>query len=372
MKIAFVKFKHVPHGGGEGYLARLMAACSERGHEPHLITTAWPEDAASAFQVHALGAITVTRGARFSSFSKRVADFVTANPFDVVMSLDRTEKQDVWRAGEGVHQVWLDRRRTFESPLRSALNWISPAQRTLLRLELACVTNTRVIIANSKMVAEDIRAYYPAWNGRLEIIHNGIDLVRFSTANRTANRARVRAGWRLSPDVPVTLFVGSGFHRKGLRELMEAVSGVPDMQLVVIGRDRAEPWKCIARRMDMEERTHFVEPTDDIVACYHAADIVALPTWFDSFGFVGLEAMACGTPLVATRFAGVHELIVPGVNGSVAGRPDAIDELRVALLDAAKIGRSVAPEAISASVADFSLEQNVDRTLQVLTEVAQR
>ena len=101
----------------------------------------------------------------------------------------------------------------------------------------------------------------------------------------------------------------------------------------------------------------------DIQRLYHAVDATMLPSWYDSFGFVTLESLACGTPAVVSRFAGSHELIRPELNGMVVSRPDAIEEMRSAI-DA--VLRLETGAAIAASVAGYTLANNVQKTLAVI------
>ncbi len=372
MRVAFVKQKYVPYGGGEGYLERLLAASVARGHETHLLTTDWPA-ASSSFAVHRVPFRRATRSARMRSFSAAAARAATEGGFDVVFSLDRTERQDIWRAGEGVHRVWIERRSQFEPALKAWLNPVLPGQRALLDIEEQCVRNTPVIIANSRVVEADLRRVYPALQARIEVIHNGIDLRRHSPEGRGTHRAEQRAALGMEPGRPVFLFVGSGFRRKGLLESFRALAGIPEAMLLVVGRDAAGPWRRAARRLGVEARVRFVPPMPDLVPFYHAADVLVFPSWFESFGFVGLEAMACGTPCVTTPFAGVSDFVQPGVNGELIPTPAATAELAAALRrQLERSGRKDRATEVAASVANASLENNLSRTLDLIEQVGRQ
>jgi len=368
MKIAFVKQKYVPFGGGEMYLEALARACRSRGDDVHLITTAWPGGRTSEFSVHIAPVRSWSHAAVARTFSLSAADIVRAEKFDLIFSLDRTEQQDIWRAGEGAHPVWLARRREFEPGWKVTLAQLSSRQRMLIKLEERCVSKTPVIIANSQMVKNDLAFCYDLSGKRVEVIHNGVDLARFSPESRDEARAQVRARLKLPLACPLLLFAGSGFRRKGLLELFQALKIVNDAVLLVVGRDRTEPWIRLAAAHGIRERVRFLEPTLSLPELYRAADVTVFPTWFDSFGFVGLESLACGTPLVTTLYAGVAELVREGVNGVVISRPDASDELAAAirsLISAGDRGRVIAD-----SVKEYSLENNLRRTLAVIDETA--
>lgn len=367
MRIAFIKQKFVPFGGGEGYLERLMRGFRDAGHDVHLITGEWGEGDLTGITLHRVPVARRSRAARVRSFSRAAARCADEHRFDVTFGLDRTERQDVWRAGEGVHRVWLARRRLYEPRWKTWLSERSAGQRALVDLEAAAVRNARLIIANSHLVARDLRATHPDVHAAIEVIHNGIDLDRFTVRGRAENRARIRREWCVDADRPLLLFVGSGFRRKGLAELLEAMRGVPECALGVLGRDRTAPWRALARRFGVAERVFFPGPRRDIASAYHAGDAVVLPTWFDAFPNVGIEAMACGTPFITSQYAGVAEVVQPGVNGSVISSPAATDELAEAIR-CALAGRDdpERAERISVSVREFSIEDHLRRTLTLI------
>lgn len=370
MKIAFVKQKYVPFGGGELYLEALAGACRARGDEVHLITASWPGSRTSEFTVHSAEVCAMSHAAVARTFSRSAAEIARKERFELVVSLDRTEQQDIWRAGEGAHPVWLDRRREFEPAWRVALARLSSRQRTLLRLEAECVKNTSVIIANSQMVRNDLAECYNLSGKRIEVIYNGVDFSKYSPEGRHEARAAVRGRLKLPPECSLLLFAGSGFRRKGLLDLLRALKGMDDVVLLVAGRDKPGPWFRQTAALGVQDRVIFPGPSKSLPELYRAADVTVLPTWFDSFGFVGLESMACGTPLVTTPYAGVSELVRTGVNGAVVSRPDAADELAAAVRS--QLSQGDRSRTISESVREYSLENNIRRTLAVIDETAAR
>jgi UDP-glucose:(heptosyl)LPS alpha-1,3-glucosyltransferase len=303
-------------------------------------------------------------------FSHRARTLVRREDFDVTLSLDRTEYQDIWRAGEGVHRTWLERRKLFEPGTRVWFTSRAPRQRVLLRLEQRCVEQTPHIIANSKMVCEDLVSTYGIQPDRITVIPNGVDLDIFSPKHRQENRDACRAELGIAADRPVLLFVGSGFHRKGLREALQALSALPDALLLIIGRDKPPPWRKHAARLGVEKQTRFLGPRPALVPLYHAADATIFPSWFDSFGFVGLESLACGTPLVTTSYAGVAETIRQGENGRVIKRPDDTGAMAAALKELLeRDGTQEHAEHIAASVSGYSLERNVEQSLSLIESI---
>ncbi len=365
MKIAFIKQKYVPCGGGEAYLAGIISACSSLGHDVHLISTEWESDNKdSSFIFHLVRMNKRSRRSRVQSFAKSVECCVEQHDFECVFSLERTISQQVWRGGDCVYGMWLRRRALYEPWYKNLLNRLSPGQKSVVDMEEHCVRSTPHLIANSNLIKTDLLEMYPDLKSEIHVIHNGFDPGRFSLEERDENRLRVREEQDLHGSV--ICFVASGWRRKGLLELLKAMQRVPDAVLLVAGRDRPDAWKKMANSFGVGNRVHFVGIIKDVGALYHAADVTVLPSWYDSFGFIGLESMACGTPYVATRWAGSHEIIEEGVNGYVVSRPDSIDELATALRKALILP---AGSPVANTVAHLTVEENMRKTIAVIERV---
>lgn len=373
MRVAFVKQKYMPYGGGERYLQRLLMSCLDLKCQVHLITTAWPEQNVPGVAVHVLPFHKRSRSARIRSFSDAAEAYAGEQRFDVVFSLDRTASQDLWRAGEGVHRVWLDRRRLFEPAWKVWWAERSEGHRVMLEIERKAVEQTPFIITNSHMVRKDIQQVYGERHGEIHVVYNGVDPLEFSTVGRFEHRERIRREWDVPAEAPLLVFVGSGFHRKGLAECLNALSATPGMYLAVLGRDRSAPWEQKAVSVGLGDRVRFMGPQTDLAPFYHAADIAVLPTWFDPFPNVGLEALRCGARVLTTRFAGMAELVDESVNGRVIERPDDLEAFRQALTDLAEEPADPASvERVSASVADYTMERNSRETMQLLRKAIEQ
>jgi UDP-glucose:(heptosyl)LPS alpha-1,3-glucosyltransferase len=367
LRIAFIKQKYVEAGGGEQYLSRLMRACARQGDEIHLITTEWLPLRDLPITTHIIPRGRISLAARAARFSANAAAVIGAGNFDVSFSLERTAHQDVWRAGEGVHRIWLERRRLMEPGLSSRLHHYSPRHSSLLRLERECVRNTPRIIANSRMVAADLRRVYGDTAGEIEVIHNGVDPAQFNTADCDENRHRIRVELGIESGCRLLLMVGSGLERKGLRETMLALRGIPDCLLAVIGREQSEPWRRRAAKLGLAERVLFLKPRNDLKPYFHAADLALLPSWFDPFPNAGLEALFCGTPLISSAFAGVSEVLREGDSGEIVALPSDIAALAGGIERQLEMGLDLERrQRISASVGHLTIERNRDETLRVL------
>src|SRR5204863_8638291 len=121
------------------------------------------------------------------------------------------------------------------------------------------------------------------------------------------------------------LSVRSGFARKGLATAIEGSAAFSDRgsRLVVLGKGDARDYQTLASRLGVGERVVWLGARDDPERWYAAADIVVLPSRYEPFGNVHLEALAAGLPVVASARAGGAEVIIDGITGSVVSPTDA-------------------------------------------------
>jgi UDP-glucose:(heptosyl)LPS alpha-1,3-glucosyltransferase len=298
-------------------------------------------------------------------------------PFDCVFSLERTWRQDVYRAGDGVHRVWLERRRQFAPWWRRPFIGWGGFHRTMLALERKTFdpANTRRIIVNSNMVREEILRHFPFPAERLHLVRNGVETARF----QAGRRAEARRRFGVAEDEHLLLFVGSGWERKGLKFLLDALSkarelgtltepylgrlyrgaDLPKMRLLVVGRG-TPPAPC-------PEGVIFQGPMPDVEQTYAAADLFVFLPIYEPSANVCFEALAAGLPVVTTRQNGAHEIIEEGVNGSVVGNPADPWAVATAILTWCLRGRS----RFSVKLRTLGLERNVRETIAVL-ELAAR
>jgi len=152
-----------------------------------------------------------------------------------------------------------------------------------------------------------------------QVLYNGVDLTRFHPENRSRFRADARAEAALPAGAFTALFVGSGFARKGLATAIEAIAALSDREsrLVVIGKGERRLYQPIATRSGVAERLVWLGARSDLERWYAAADVVVLPSRYEPFGNVHLEALASGLPVIASARAGGAEVIADGINGTV-------------------------------------------------------
>ena len=355
---------YAPSGGAEAYLKRLAQGIVELGHEAQLIATDdWPPGDWS------FGSITRVKADSAIGFANELDKLEIR--CDVLMSLERVWRCDVYRAGDGVHQAWLNRRRKFEMPLQRFVRGINRKHRDILQLEesLFAKGSTGRIIANSEMVKKEIVDLYSYPSDKIDIVRNGVplDQFRFDPALREQSRNDLK----LKPDEIALLFAGSGWERKGLRFAIEAIelSRDQNLRLLVAGRGVERDYK--PKRFFTEEPVRFLGEIADLRPIYSAADIFILPSIYDPFSNACLEALACGLPVISTRDNGFSEIIENGVHGSVVDLPNNVSALRDAIrFWSDESRRSNARSTITERASQFDMATNVAATLKILFQSA--
>jgi UDP-glucose:(heptosyl)LPS alpha-1,3-glucosyltransferase len=180
----------------------------------------------------------------------------------------------------------------------------------------------RRYVAVSRRVVDELMLHHDVPWDRITIIPNGTDLTRFTPEGPVAD---LRGRFGIPAASRVLMFVGHEFDRKGLAPLIDALtqSGCETAHLVVVGAGDAETYGRLATAQGVGRRVHFTGPRHDLPALYRAADAFVLPTGYETFSLVCMEAMACGVPVFATRVGGIEDYLVDGVNGYMIERDGA-------------------------------------------------
>lgn len=193
------------------------------------------------------------------------------------------------------------------------------------------------------LIAEEdvaLREAYRRVRPRTVVIGNGVDVDRYTPATAT-QRTHARADVGLGPDDVAVAFVGHEYDRKGLPLVLDALVGAPDtLHLVVVGgtEDMVDRLVRTARELGLGDRLHAVGQVADPVPYFHACDVFVLPSAYESYGLVVLEALACGLPVLASATGCVPDVIVDGVNGYVVERDPADIRRRLTDLASADLG----------------------------------
>ena len=384
MNVGLVRRGYSASGGAERYLLRFAKGLVDAGHQWTLFSDAeWPAETLSD---HGGSQIRLRRSSADSprAFADAFAKAKPREHCDCLFSLERVHPADcdVYRAGDGVHAAWLDRRAAIEG--KSLATWWRNRRRKhreILELEKNLYSpdsgsgsgsdQPPVIVTNSHLVEGEIIEGFATPESRIHCITNGYDAPGSSDEERAELRQKKRAELGFDDNDIVALFTGSGWERKGLADAIAAIDtvkgGNPKITLLVAGSGK----KPSTNRHP--ERVHFLGPVPaaEMPAMWEAADLFVLPTLYDPFSNASLEAAAHGLPVITTPANGFSEILPDDHSlGSVVpvGNPNALAAALATWATSLTTAtdRSRDRNTIRQWAAQWSVEKNVSETLTVL------
>jgi D-inositol-3-phosphate glycosyltransferase len=259
----------------------------------------------------------------------------------------------------------------------------APEPHTRVIGEQQVVAEADRLVANTPAETAQLVELYGVDPARTATIAPGVDLERFTPGPRNAARAELD----LPPDAVVLAFIGRIQPLKApdvlLRAAAEMLNRDPalrDRLRVLIvggpsgsGLDEPTVLHQLALAMGIEGQVVFAAPLggDGLVGVYRAADVVAVPSYSESFGLVALEAQACGTPVVAARVGGLPVAVADGLSGQLVSSHHPVDWADALSAVALHPGRreELAAGAI-AHAQRFSWDSTTEALLRVYADAA--
>jgi UDP-glucose:(heptosyl)LPS alpha-1,3-glucosyltransferase len=331
MRIGLISRRFDPAGGGTErdliITARILAAAGHRV----TIFAAEVREPSREFDVRRLATPPLGRSAALWWFGRRASDVARREGAEVVLSFARILDADVIRSGGGLHASYVDSARRWRSAVGAAAMRLSPYHRVQIAIERRGFNSIRLkrAIAVSNFVRDDLAAKLALNHAQLATIYNGVELSRFKPASDPAVRDAIRREFGIPEQACAVAFVGNGFARKGLRFLIEAWPALDgNAWLVVAGVDRAaRAYQKLAARCGVAKRIRFAGAQPDVARILSAMNALALPSLFEPFGNVVLEAMASGLPVLASTSCGAAEVIPAAMREFIVRNPEDVGEL---------------------------------------------
>ncbi|MDO5045682.1 glycosyltransferase family 4 protein [Campylobacter sp.] len=281
-KIVFLRANPKAVGGAEIYLSRLIneleksnIKCQIKSLKAPKFLSSWIKALIYNFQV---------------CFSKKD---------EFYFSLERVSCADIYRAGDGVHKVYMREKKSGFNPLNF----------TYCYLERLCFKNSKKIIANSNFIKKQIVETYEIPDEKIEVIYNGVAIQEDFDKEQAKKELCDEFG--LNANLPIILFVGSGFERKGVHELLVLLSKLKSkFQAIIIGKDKKiNYYKELLKSLNLTDLVQFLGPKKETFKFYKASDIFIFPTRYEPFSNVVLEAMSFKNAVITTAQNGAGEIL---------------------------------------------------------------
>ncbi len=334
-KIYFIRQKKTKFGGAENYLLRLSKELKRQGIDFEIINSKAPSFLASWIKavVFNMEVCLKKRGFYFS--------------------LDRISCPDIYRAGDGVHKVFMKIKGRKLNPL----NFV------YLYLEKRAFLNSKKIIANSYKVKSEIIENYAVDKEKIEVIYNGIELEEF---DEKLSKEKIVKEFSLDPSKKIILFVGSGFERKGVDRFLNILSFVKnDFYAFVVGKDKnIKYYMDLAKKLNIENHIFFTGVREDVKDFYVCSDIFLFPPKYEPFSNVVLEAMSYKNAVITTKENGASEIVEKEFVIF-----DENDEKTASLIDKLIEDEKFLEEIKERNyqkAQNFTIEKNAEKTMEVI------
>ena len=340
-ELHFIRANKTKFGGAERYLSRLTEALKKQNIDFQIINSIFPKFLPSWLRV--------------ILFNFQVCLFKNDTFY---FSLDRITCPDIYRAGDGVHKVFLDINK------KSKLNLLHPIY---LFLEKRCFKNAKCIIANSQMVKEQIINSYDINPNKIRVIFSGIESkeIHYQKAFEKLSKQ-----YLLNEDQFILLYVGSGFKRKGVKDFLEIISRLDKNNIMafVIGKEKnINYYQNLTKELNLEKKVVFTGPREDVDDFYTISDIFILPTYYEPFSNAILEAMQFENVVFTTKQNGASEILDDYFIMDSPKHLSVVSRINDLIVNTAKL--KLIKKENKAKSKQFSIEKNLSETLKVINEV---
>jgi UDP-glucose:(heptosyl)LPS alpha-1,3-glucosyltransferase len=329
MKIGLVLERFDPQKGGlEHWTWQFARRLAELGHEVHVIAFEFAKPVAGTqLLLHPLkpSSSALRRAAR-------IEEKLRLLQLDVVHDMGCGWYADIFRPHGGSTLALWEHNLMRIPRWRQIRFWREKRYREQAEIEkrqLAC--GKAVIVAVSRMVQGHFRALHDLPAERMRLIYNGVDPDRFSPQHCGGFREPMRCELGCRDHETLFLLVAHNLLLKNAETAIRALSRLAvagaAARLVIVGGKRPAHFVRLAHKLGLSGLVSFFEQTSDVRLYYAAADVYLHPTWYDPCSLVALEALACGLPVITTRFNGVSEIMTDGVHGFVLCDPVDVETL---------------------------------------------
>ena len=334
-KLVFLRENPKAHGGAELYLKWLKQSLeklglkgSVRGYEGRQKGVSW------------------LKALRFNAQAKK-----QKHSDELYFSLARIDSADIVRTDDGVHKIYRNTKKLW---FLNPLNFVHPY------LEKKCFNNAKCIIAISQMVKKQIISCYGIDENKIKVLYNGVEFPE--NLDKIRAKKELCDELKIDNSLPLILYVGSGFKRKGVKEIILALKELKKpYNAVFVGKDKkSEFYEKLAKNLGVN--AIFTGARGDAKRFFEASDIFVILATYEPFGLAILEAMSYENAVIASTNCGASELLEKEF---IASDFKNASEILSKLLENSELQKQNAIKNRQKS-RKFSLENNAKETLELI------
>lgn len=304
--VTILKSDFTKIGGAEKYARYLAHKFHQKGCPVTVLTTE-PVQGNFPFEVVSMTPQSKTSVSKLWDFERFCEDYLKRYPTEIIFGLDRNRMQTHIRASNGVHKCYLKHRLAFEPKWKYFRHMLNPLHSSLLHIEKTSFEHPqlRTLFANSHLIKQEILSCYRVDPEKICVIHNGVQWEDWQE-EFDASFEQIRTG-------PYQfLFIGNNFHRKGLFPLLRGMKNLlsHDFHLHVIGYDKnLRKFIHACEKWGLQNRVSFHGRQTDILPFLQQCDCLVIPSFYDPFANVTLEALAMGLFVISSKMNGGSEIL---------------------------------------------------------------
>ena len=253
-----------------------------------------------------------------ASFARAAGKLEHAGHFDVVVSVDSAATSaDVVIAHFclGAFSSRFAGLRGGVNPLRRLYQRVAEGSLSRHERRLYESKRLRCVIAVSQGLKRELIEQYGLAPSIIRVIPNGVDRSVFHPAESLEAKGVLRRELGLPEKAFIAVFMGGDWDRKGLADVIRAVALLPEARLVIVGRGNVAAFEKVAADAKVSDRVQFVGLQKHPERHLAAGDVFVCPSRYETFSMSGLEAAACGLPMLVVRTNGLEDFVEHGVNG---------------------------------------------------------
>jgi UDP-glucose:(heptosyl)LPS alpha-1,3-glucosyltransferase len=313
-RIGIVIQKYGQIGGAENFTFNLTERLAKfKDLEIHVFANEW-ERGCSSVMFHKVPMIKYPRWLKPISFAYFASRAVKKMCCDIVHSHERIFNMDILTYHGIPHVTWAKRiKKSYY------LSWFDRS--TIWTEKRGFSNESLLVLPVSSLVKDELLGVFNIPEDRIEIIHPGIELSKYMPSEPHEHRKKIRQLHNISNNDVVILFVSMNFEIKNLDLVLQAIahlsSHLKSIKLLVAGKGNTKKYTKIADSLGISENVIFTGVVRNIHEYYLASDIFVLPSQFDTFALVVLEAMASGLPVIISSNVGAKDIIDPDLNGII-------------------------------------------------------